>query len=633
MADQQSANILLERPFSNIGIAFSGGGFRAATFALGTLGYLERVKISDKPLNENISFISSVSGGTITNLLYTSYLHQGKSFASFHKKMQKELNGSNLLQEALMILNTNSEWKSSNQQKQRTLINAFAKAYDRLLFDQETLNVYWNKKNVKKYEVCFNATEFYRGLNFRFQTDGTNNGNQLIGNNYLYFDNKKLETFRKIKLGDVLAASSCFPIGFEPIVYPSDYSYQQSNGNTLGIDELAEAVKYENYNEETHVLSEEHYSEIKDDPKQKTYIRSFGLMDGGITDNQGLKSLMLADKKRRNRVKPDPFDLIIVTDVASYFMDNYEVPVIDNGKLKLNITDYVKQAQKIVKDISIIQWLLAAASLIFIVSGILIDNNWIRIPATVLASILVTLLTTSIIIKGSKTGKYLFKLITNFDLLNFINSFAHLDKFFSVNITGKLVDYLSKTRLNVLDQMLRARITSVMTMVSDVNLKQVRRLIYEMFYNDSCWENRRMPNFIYELSTHNINSRTNRINSKGRLKWTATAKDKILLLNDYDKINAVAEEARLMGTTLWFEDQEVTDGKFRKLVATGQFTTCVNLLEYIISLERKAVPFDKEAKAVLETVRKQLEYDLNLFKNDPFFLYDEMNDLIVSRVY
>jgi hypothetical protein len=48
------------KPFDNIGIAFSGGGFRAASFALGTLSYLHHLG-----LDRQISFSSSASAGVL----------------------------------------------------------------------------------------------------------------------------------------------------------------------------------------------------------------------------------------------------------------------------------------------------------------------------------------------------------------------------------------------------------------------------------------------------------------------------------------------------------------------------------------------------------------------------------------
>jgi predicted acylesterase/phospholipase RssA len=618
--------IPLTTPFQNIGLAFSGGGFRAAAFALGALSYLDRLTIDGKPLTGNISFSSSASGGSITNILYTSYTHQGKTFADFYKKLSQELEGTRLLEQALITLNDENAWNQEGQEKQRNLINAFAKVYDRSLFVGDTLGVYWNKKHVKSFETCFNATEFYRGLSFRFQTDGKNNKRQVIGNNYLWFDTRQLATVQKIKLADILAASSCFPMGFEPIVYPLDYSYNDGPDKNLLCPELRAAVAYENYNEEVRHLSDEAPRELPDDPKQKAHIRSFGLMDGGVTDNQGLKSVMLADKKRRKRVKPDPFDLIMVTDVASYFMDHYDVPAVKQQPSwrQTNLDGMIGGLKQKVRTIGRLEVILLLASVVSMVLGVFCRHPWVHLPAFVLGTCLGTLFLVIFAARQWKTGHYLFNLIAGFDLQTFLNSIVPTEKFLSAGIVKKLLDYLRVTRLNILEQMLSARLASVMSMVSDVNLKQVRRLIFEMFYNDEHWENRRVPNFIYELSTHNITSRTNRINSKGRLGWVATPPDKALLLEGYQNMNPVAEVARLMGTTLWFDEQSVKEEKLKKIIATGQFTTCVNLLEYIISLERKQVTFDRAATALLKNLKAQLTADLQRFKAQPFFLYEDM---------
>lgn len=610
-------------PFGNIGMAFSGGGFRAAAFSLGTLSYLQRLQLDEKPVADHITYISSASGGTITNLLYTSALHSGKSFADFYEEAKRALRGDRLLEEVLVTLNNDLEWNLPGQDKRRNLINSFAKVYDRMLFQGQTMDIYWNKSHVREFEVCFNATEFYRGLSFRFQTDGTDNHHQLIGNNYLWFETKQLTTFRKIKLADVLAASSCFPMGFEPIVFPQDYSYHEGEDKKLGVEELREAVHYENYTEQHFPLSYEPAPEIKDDPKQKTHIRSFGLMDGGITDNQGLKSLMLADKKRRARKVPHPFDMIIVTDVASYFMDSYEVPpAIDStGWRQHNLNYYVKCFQSLIRKTGIWQTVLLLAGIGFGLLSCLVEKVWMQHTALFFSGAVLSLFAVLLLIRSSKGGRQVIGEARTFDITDFIGSIDALKRSFTEGIIVKLANYLKLTRLNVFEQMLKARISSAMIMISDVNLKQVRRLIYEMFYNDSCWDNRRVPNFIYELSTHNKISRTNRMESERRLGWKTTEEDKKLLLDGMHNINTVAENARLMATTLWFDETDGAIDNLKNIVATGQFTTCCNLLEYVISLERKNVSLTAPQQAQLQLVRAQLEADLLQFKADPFFLY------------
>ena len=55
----------------NIGLAFSGGGYRAATFDLGGLSFLNSVRLDDgRTLLDCVSALTSVSGGTIPAMKY-----------------------------------------------------------------------------------------------------------------------------------------------------------------------------------------------------------------------------------------------------------------------------------------------------------------------------------------------------------------------------------------------------------------------------------------------------------------------------------------------------------------------------------------------------------------------------------
>lgn len=614
------------KPFQNIGMAFSGGGFRAASYALGSLSYLDSLKIDGQSITDRISFISSASGGTIASMLYARSVHQDLPFIDFYQKLYYDLNGEAIVELALTTLNDDRQWLEGPDNKQRNLINSFSKAYDQIFFKQQTLSVFFEKTYRKKMEVCFNSTEFYRGLSFRFQTDGTDNQHQVIGNNYLWFNNKQMETFKKIKLGDVLASSSCFPMGFEAIIYPSDFSYSDSPEKTLTAAELRTALYYENYNEKSFPLSFEPVGGLTAEEEKDSHINSVALMDGGITDNQGLSSLMLADKKRRNRVKPDPFDLIIITDVASYFMDSYESPLVEQkeGWQKSDLNYYLTKFKKTAKSINRYPFVFGIAFVVFAALGWFFKHSNLSLVFIILASVAATLTVLSSVVAYSAIGKKLISNLITFDLKEFLYVKLGLQKFFSAIITDKLVNYLQFTRLNVIEQMIKARLTSTITMVSDVNLKQVRRLIYKIFYEDVQWDNRRVPNFIYELSTYNIAARNNRFNNHMRLKWEPTPADKVLLLEGLEKINPIAEIARLAPTTLWFDAVQVKEELLKKIVTTGQFTTCANLLEYIISLERKNVSFDPAYQAELENLKGILERDFIQFKENPYFLFDQL---------
>ena len=55
----------------NIGLTFSGGGYRAATFDLGALSMLNSVRLDDgRTLLDCVTALTSVSGGTIPALKY-----------------------------------------------------------------------------------------------------------------------------------------------------------------------------------------------------------------------------------------------------------------------------------------------------------------------------------------------------------------------------------------------------------------------------------------------------------------------------------------------------------------------------------------------------------------------------------
>jgi Patatin-like phospholipase len=129
-------------PFGNIALAFSGGGFRAASFSLGVLAYLNRLSIGNgtdrQPLLERVRYISSASGGTITNAHYALHKARGKDFNSFYSTQHNAMQGEGLLEQALDKLNRKEVWERIF--KKRNIINSFALSYDGpLLFNKATL--------------------------------------------------------------------------------------------------------------------------------------------------------------------------------------------------------------------------------------------------------------------------------------------------------------------------------------------------------------------------------------------------------------------------------------------------------------------------------------------------------------
>ncbi len=603
-------------PFKNIAVGLSGGGFRAASYSLGNLSYLDHLKYGDsteKSLLDNITFISSASGGTITAALYSAGRHKGEKFIDCYNQLLKTiLPGDDLLNTVLEKLNDDKEWDTPGNTKRRNIINSFAKVYDEKIFKGECFGIFKEKNSL---EVCFNSTEFTRGLSFRFQANGTG----LTGNSYIFFDYSDSEALDKIKLGDILAASSCFPGGFEPLAYPEDFAYKNDT-TQLTTDALRKHLVVKDYDGTEKPLKD---------------TESIGLMDGGINDNQGLDAVMLADKRRRKKnTNPDPFDLILITDVTSYFMDPYKIPPEKENKGWRNNTlnAVIDGIRKVFKKLNMAT---SAVSLLFLISfaGIFLCTDATgKSISLILSSITFTLLSLRILLwflifRKNKLLLSFIKKPEAIDINEIIKRKLPSINTFSPEIVNKLLGYFRKTRLGTVEQMVLARVNSVTTMASDVFLKHIRRKIFDYFYSDERWENRRANNFIYELSPSNQSFRTNQLMDLKKKPW---GRQFVQQLTPTKAMTDIAFEARNMGTTLWFDEKDTKAEKLKQLIACGQFTCCVNLFEYCIDLDYKIknglLTLTPDDKIILDAVRKQVENDWEKFKTNPYFLYNEYED-------
>ncbi len=258
-------------PFTNIALAFSGGGYRAATFSLGALSLLEKVG-----LLPSVSAISSVSGGSITAVKYAQSLIDDESFDKFYNEYYQYLNEDTLGDNALGHLKNKKLWKQKeNFHKKRNVINSYAIEYNRFTKHRTFGNFddYAKKETSTLKRIIINSADFTASNTFRMQN--------LLTPSYDFGHGKLCEEYkefwRKIKLGDALGASACFPGAFEPIRYPNDFVADQA------------------------------------------HLKAIGLMDGGIIDNQGTSSYMTVKKKNNKH------NLFFVSDVASpYVYEPYE---------------------------------------------------------------------------------------------------------------------------------------------------------------------------------------------------------------------------------------------------------------------------------------------------------------------
>lgn len=570
------------KPFENIALAFSGGGFRAASFSLGVLSYFNKVTFNDdvdelhgQTLLQQVRYLSSASGGSITTTLYSLYNAQGKNFGEFYSKLQKGLNGDDLLRQALEILADKKYW-TKTPQKSRNIINAFALAYDQYLFDGLTLQSLYHDASPAMHlqEVCFNATEFYTGQSFRQAVKLVPDNNT---DEYFKYGNREIFVDRsitgKIKLGDVLAASSCFPAGFEPIVYPKDFTHADLTEHEL--KDALTLIPQAGDKQETEFITR----------------RQFGLMDGGITDNQGLQSLMDADGRRQSdKTDFEYFDLMLVNDVGSHFIHPYELPKVKKG-FELNL------------------WGVFYITLAFLVVGIVVAWFGVKYnctPGMIVGSLLIPIpfIWVSAV------------LYVRHELLGVSRSSVGMDlkRNFTEQIIQILVSFFSKTPINLITQMLTARAQSVLMLNTSIFLKRIRQLLYDKFYGTAQWKNRGKGNHVYDLSFSNDIYRKN------------STEVSPYSLDPSQDMQIVSQTAFNMGTTLWFDKQSSEQQHCEAcLIATGQFTTCYNLLEYInrlLAQNTSGELYDNKYQSRLLKLQAQMQQDYEHFKIDPFFMYN-----------
>lgn len=252
-----------------IGLALSGGGYRAAAFHVGTLNALNKLG-----LLKDIDVISSVSGGSITAAYYAL---NKDNFGEFEKSFVKKLSSGVLwgsLINALVVLAIIvlcfclvSWWTGL-----LALLALFAFWYKVLPFSRWISIEYdwkfFKKKLLKDLPnspiVSINATDLATANQFYFSKE-------YIGNfrhKYESFNAKELE------ISKAVMASSCVPFAFSPIRIPKKYLTTTFNS------------------------------------KEKPL-----LFDGGLYDNQGTHCL--TDKYSKN-----PCDYIVVSDAGNTTISN-----------------------------------------------------------------------------------------------------------------------------------------------------------------------------------------------------------------------------------------------------------------------------------------------------------------------
>ncbi len=246
-----------------VGMAFSGGGTRAAAFAYGVLAELDALEIQQatrrQTVASNIRIVSGTSGGAVLAAYFG--LRGPYQFQDFRERF--------LVQDVEKSLHTSLGSPPNLVRAVRGGMNdldRFAKWLDENLFDGATYADLYRDHGIL---VWLNATDIHYGEPFLFNQETFA---ALCSDLY------------RVRLADAVAASAAFPVAFVPLevmAYGSACEHQVPDWQNRALSNPDAPVRLS-----AHARTLAAYRSY-DEP---TRVR---LLDGGITDNIGITGLAL----------------------------------------------------------------------------------------------------------------------------------------------------------------------------------------------------------------------------------------------------------------------------------------------------------------------------------------------------
>lgn len=477
-------------PLGPIALSLSGGGYRAAAFHLGVLAFLDRVRLLD-----DVVGLSTVSGGTITGMGWVVSRIDGEPFERFHERFYTWMGATNVIEEALSDL---SGERAERRHSWPSLIRSAAGVYARpALFGDRRFGEVMEAAARGLPEVIFNATEFHTGIAFRFRASA--NRHARVGNgNYPV----PRGVAKHLRLADVVAASSCFPGGFEPLVFPDHFRWPAE----FPLDEARKALG-------------------------ARYAGGLPLMDGGIYDNQGVESLLLAFQRSGAAT-------LLVSDVSVPEEPIYDVPAAPKGRgwVTLGIAGWAG-------------WALFWTALV--AAAVLGMHGWdaARGGAWGWQDYFLYLVPGALTAAVAGALVYLHRRLADVDEL--IETHLHTDAW----------PVLRRLTVPEFAEMLVLRAGSLLALTSSIFMKRIRGLVFRSVWQDAVFDEKRIANLIYTLPSPHPKL-------FAEFPW----------LEPGPALVALSKTAQAMPTTLWFDDetQPVT------LQRAGEATVCFALLRFIV---------------------------------------------------
>ena len=243
-------------------LAFSGGGTRAAAFAYGVLNKLKQTPVTwegkTKSLLDEVDCISGISGGSFPAAYYG--LFGDRIFEDFRDRfLYRDIQGE-LFASALNPFN----WpRLASPTFNR--IDLATELYNETVFEQKTFADM--KGQDKRPFVIINATDLANGERFEF----TQGQFDLLGSD-----------LGKLPVARAVAASSAFPFLLSPVTiknYPQPSNFSRPKEIEQGL---------ENYQYNRRLW---HWAFRANEYLNKNEHPFVHLMDGGLSDNIGLKAI------------------------------------------------------------------------------------------------------------------------------------------------------------------------------------------------------------------------------------------------------------------------------------------------------------------------------------------------------
>jgi NTE family protein len=294
-------------------LTFSGGGTRAAAFSYGILKALADTKVvidgEQRRLIDEVDAISSVSGGSFTAAYYG--LFGDRIFEDFESKFLKK----NVQSELAWRVLSPAYWpKLASLYYDRS--DLAADYYDELLFEKKTFQDIFSSGGPI---VGINATNISLGSQFTF-----------VGAQFAPICTDLLS----YPVSRAVTASSAVPGAFSSIIiknYAGSCDYQMPEWATRALGEKSHTSRrYQQAKELNEYL----------DSEKQPYIH---LLDGGISDNLGVRPFINATMNERNLWKKlkeidleNTSKLVVITMSAEtelgvkYNKRDYSVPLIDS---------------------------------------------------------------------------------------------------------------------------------------------------------------------------------------------------------------------------------------------------------------------------------------------------------------